>query len=86
MLRDGDLRALHRLLIGLPRLYASRAIDYLGRRSEYPIWLIAVEIAGNLAGPFALWRSTMRARRLRRTPGWHHVVSGEADVLQERTS
>ena len=86
LLRDGDLRALERLTIGLPRLYVSRARDHRRGLSAYPIRLIAVEIAGNLAAPWALWRSRRRARRLLRNEALPHVVSSEAGVLQERAS
>jgi GT2 family glycosyltransferase len=86
LLRDGDLRALHRVFVGLPRSYASRVRDRRRGRSEYPNWLIAVELVGILVGPFALWRSRLRARRLRRAKELRHVVPSEADVLEERAS
>lgn len=63
-LRDGDRRALVRLLHGLPRTYAERTWHRLRRWSDYPLSLIGLEILGNLAGPAALWRSRRRVRRL----------------------
>jgi GT2 family glycosyltransferase len=66
-LRDGDRRALVRLAYSLPRTYAARTWERLRRRSDYPVALIILEIAGNLAGPFALWRSRRRVSRLGRT-------------------
>jgi GT2 family glycosyltransferase len=68
---DGDARALVRLAWSLPRTYLRRAIERLRGHSDYPARLLALEIAGNLAGPLALWRSRRRVRRLGRsaTPG-----------------
>jgi GT2 family glycosyltransferase len=63
-LRDGDRRALVRLGYELPRTYARRAWARLRRRSDYPLTCIGVELLGCLAGPFALWRSRRRVRRL----------------------
>lgn len=63
-LKDGDRRALVRLGYSLPKAYARRAIQRLLRRSDYPMSLIAIEILGNLAGPFALWRARRRVRRM----------------------
>jgi glycosyltransferase involved in cell wall biosynthesis len=85
-LRHGDLRALERLTIGLPKLYALRARDNLRGTSAYPIRLIAVEIAGTLAGPWALWRSRRRVARLTKNQGSVNVVSSEARVIQDRAS
>jgi glycosyltransferase involved in cell wall biosynthesis len=85
-LRHGDLRALERLTIGLPKLYALRARDHLRGTSAYPIRLIAVEIAGTLAGPWALWRSRRRVARLTKNQASTNVVSSEARVIQDRAS
>lgn len=63
-LRDGDRRALLRLCYSLPRAYARRAWQRLRGRSDYPLSLILLEIRGNLAGPWALWRSRRRVREL----------------------
>jgi GT2 family glycosyltransferase len=63
--RDRDLRALVRLGIRLPQTYIRRLKERLLGRSEYPASLIILEIVGNLAGPWALWRS----RRLLRHGG-----------------
>jgi GT2 family glycosyltransferase len=64
MLADGDRRAIVRLCYSLPRMYLQRALQRARRHSEYPLSLIALEVLGNLAGPWALWRSRRRARRL----------------------
>lgn len=64
LMRDGDRRALIRLGYALPRTYAWRAWTRLRGRSDYPVSLVLVEIAGSLAGPWALWRARRRVRRL----------------------
>jgi O-antigen biosynthesis protein len=61
---DGDRRALVRLAYSLPKHYLVRALQRLRRHSDYPLSLLLLEIRGNLAGPFALWRSQRRVRRL----------------------
>jgi O-antigen biosynthesis protein len=68
-LRDGDRRGLLRLLVELPLRYAERTWQFARRQSNYPVSFIALEIAGTLAGPFALWRSARRVRRLGRSHG-----------------
>ena len=35
--------------------------------SDYPLSLVALEVLGTFAGPYALWRSRRRVRRLGRT-------------------
>jgi GT2 family glycosyltransferase len=62
--RAHDRRALVRLFYSLPKVYAVRAWERLRGRSEYPLPLIATEILGNIAGPWALWRARRRVRRL----------------------
>lgn len=65
--REGDRRALVRLFWSLPRIYLRRALERLRRRSDYPLSLLALEIRGNLAGPFALWQSRQRVSQLGRS-------------------
>jgi GT2 family glycosyltransferase len=62
-LNDGDWRAIVRLVYELPRTYARRSYHWLRGRSEYPLTFIGLEILGNLAGPWALWRSRRRVKR-----------------------
>jgi len=65
--RDGDLRALVRLGIRLPQSYVMRIKGRLRGWSSYPIRLMVYEFAGSLAGPWCLWRSRRRVRRLGRS-------------------
>ncbi len=60
--RDG--RALVRLGVELPGLFLKRAWWRVRGRSDYPWRLLRAEVAGTLAGPWALWRAIRRARRL----------------------
>jgi hypothetical protein len=62
--RDGDWRALGRLLFHLPRTYYYRVKERLTRRSDYTLRFILLEILGTLAGPFALARARRIVRRL----------------------
>ena len=84
LLRDGDRRALVRLGYSLPKIYLRRAYARLRGRSDYPLNLILTEVAGTLAGPWALWQSRRRVRRL--GPGArmsrHHAVSMESPLPQ----
>jgi hypothetical protein len=44
-----------------------RLLRWLIGRREYPLRLMLDEILGNLAGPWALWRSHRRVKRLGRS-------------------
>jgi GT2 family glycosyltransferase len=67
LLRDRDPRAVWELTFRLPRWHLKRIISYAKRRllgrSHYPLKLTLLEIGGNLAGPFCLWRSYRRVKR-----------------------
>ncbi|MEO0985818.1 MAG: glycosyltransferase [Cyanobacteria bacterium J06639_14] len=62
-LRDGDWRGLAQVLLGLPYAHYYRIKERLLGRSDYPIALIFLEMRGNLAGPWSLWRSRLRVKR-----------------------
>jgi O-antigen biosynthesis protein len=63
LMRDQDLRALVHLGIRLPQYYLRKAKNRLLGRGHYPMSLILIEMAGNLAGPWALWRSRCIVKR-----------------------
>jgi GT2 family glycosyltransferase len=69
LLREGDWRSLINLLVLLPARHLSRTLRRLTGRSDYPLSLVSLEVAGNLAGPLALWRSRWRVRREGRSMG-----------------
>jgi glycosyltransferase involved in cell wall biosynthesis len=62
-MRDHDRRAWVRLLFSLPLTYLRRMKARLFGGSDYPLSLIFLEIAGSLAGPWALWQSRRRVKR-----------------------
>jgi GT2 family glycosyltransferase len=62
--RYGDTRALFHLALTLPRWQIKKLVRWMRRSNDYPLSLILTEIAGNFAGPWALWRAQRRARRL----------------------
>ena len=88
LMRDGDVRALVRLGYSLPKTYLRRACVRLRGRSEYPLSLILTEVAGSLAGPWALWQSRRRVRRFGPSarPKPHHAVSLESPLTQTPAS
>lgn len=67
LLRDGDLRALVRIAIGLPMAHGWRAVRRVVRRMPPTLLMLAWEVAGNLAGPWRLFQSRRRVRRLGRS-------------------
>lgn len=84
LMRDGDARALIRLGYSLPKTYLRRAWQRLRGTSDYPLPLILIEVAGSLAGPWALWQSRRRVRRFGpgARPKAHHAVSLESPLTQ----
>lgn len=63
LLRDSERRAVIYLALILPAVHIRRALRSMLGWSDYPLGLIMLEIAGNLAGPWALWRSRRRVAR-----------------------
>jgi GT2 family glycosyltransferase len=61
--RDGDWRAVINLGILLPGRHILGALKFISGKSDYPLSLILLEAAGNLAGPWALWKSRRRVKR-----------------------
>lgn len=62
-----DFRALRRLLADLP-LHDARSLWRVFRgRSAFPFSFVMAECLGHLTGPWALWKSTRRVRRLGRS-------------------
>jgi hypothetical protein len=86
-LRDyGDRRALVRLGFELPWAHASRVVARLIGRTRYSLLNIAVEVSGNLTGPWALWQSRRRVRAMGRSSIPPRADGGGApDSEPERT-
>jgi hypothetical protein len=79
--RDKDVRALIRLAVELPLSHIWRIKERLRRRSPYPLGLLLFEIAGNVAGPWALWQSLRRVKREGRSEPYIPILQR---VVQER--
>jgi GT2 family glycosyltransferase len=80
-LRDSDRRALVRLALRLPQVHLRRMFQRLRGRGDYPLSLICLEVAGNLAGPWSLWRSRRRIKR--EGPSEPYVPVSERQVAAE---
>lgn len=63
LLDDRDLRALSNLFLGIPLWHLKRLVQSTLGKSQYPIFLILTEIAGNFMGPWSLWKSIRRVHR-----------------------
>ncbi len=64
---DGDRRALWQIFYRLPGWHLRRLRRWLRGNRDYPLSLLFAEITGNLAGPWCLWRSVRRVKRLGRS-------------------
>jgi cellulose synthase/poly-beta-1,6-N-acetylglucosamine synthase-like glycosyltransferase len=62
LLKDGDLRVLLQLSLWLPLGHFWRIFQRLRKKSSYTLLLLAIEIAGNFAGPAALLLSYLRVQ------------------------
>ncbi|MEO5895174.1 MAG: glycosyltransferase [Vicinamibacterales bacterium] len=85
LMKEGERRALHRLAT-LPFVHLKRIYHRLRGWSDYPVSLVLLEVQGNLAGPFALWRARRRVRRLRpsnKLPEHAHAVQLESPLSQD---
>ncbi len=71
LLRDGDVRTIPHLTYRLPlwrvKSLARYAKRLMRRKERYPLSLTLLEMWGNLAGPWGLWRSSRRVERLGRS-------------------
>ena len=67
LLRDRDPRGLIRLVVELPLAHAKRIYHRLRGWTDYPIGLVLFEAVGHAVGPWALWQSHRRVRRMGRS-------------------
>jgi hypothetical protein len=68
LFRYHDLRALFHVAFHMPRWHIQSIFWHFrkrlrSRRRDYPLSLKLLEIAGNMVGPWALWRSRRRVKR-----------------------
>jgi glycosyltransferase involved in cell wall biosynthesis len=80
LLRDHDLRPLVTLVVRIPGGHLWRILDRLIRLSPYPLWLVLLEMAGHIAGPWALWKSHQRVSREGRSDSY--VPVSERDTTK----
>src|SRR5690606_18133417 len=71
-INDGDMRGFYDILVRLPRWRIRQLKTQVKRaltgRERYPFSLIVAEVTGNMAGPYALWKSRQRVKELGRSP------------------
>src|SRR5690606_24922569 len=80
LLRHRDFRALRRLMLDLP-LHDARSLWRLARgRNQFPFSFIRAEIGGHLTGAWALWRSSLRVRRLGRSAPLERLPTGSVSA------
>lgn len=63
LLREHDWRALVHLCVRIPRGYALGLRQRLRGKYQEPWWMTLVQVAGNISGPLALFRSHRRIQR-----------------------
>ncbi|WP_017299506.1 glycosyltransferase family 2 protein [Nodosilinea nodulosa] len=83
-LHHGDWRGLAQVLLGLPYAHYHRIKEYLLKRSDYPLSLIWLEIRGNLAGPWSLWQSYRRVKKLGRSQPYVPVNARNQDKIEKQ--
>jgi hypothetical protein len=70
-INDGDLRGFYDIFVRLPRWRLRQIKTHVKRtltgRDRYPFSLVVAETAGNVAAPYALWKSRQRVKRLGRS-------------------
>lgn len=89
LMKYRDRRALTRILAELPLSLARRGWRRMLGRDSYPWRLLAIEVWGTLLGPWALWRSHCRVRKLGLRPmkSTHDSAhTGSRDITFEASS
>ncbi|MCU7550628.1 hypothetical protein OCK74_16030, partial [Chitinophagaceae bacterium LB-8] len=66
-LNDNDWRGYKRIFYELPKIHMIRFAKSLVGRSNFPISMILLEIAGNILGPWAFYSSLWRVKKLGRS-------------------
>ncbi len=85
LLRDRDWRVLMTLFVFLPLYHVKQVLTWLQGDRFYPLSLIAVEVRGNLAGAWSLWRSRQRVRQLGRSISYSSPCNvAEPQPIEER--
>jgi glycosyltransferase involved in cell wall biosynthesis len=79
-IHDKDLRGLYRIFIDLPLTNLRRLKQSIIGRSDYPVSMIFLEIAGNFAGPLSLLRSWLKVKKQGRSASYkgYSKLTGES--------
>jgi O-antigen biosynthesis protein len=89
LVRDHDLRALKHLTVDLPKWRARQILGALKNRlrgrASYPLWMIALELRGNVSGPWSLWRSWQRVKREGRSLPYQPVEQRALRLTADRS-
>jgi GT2 family glycosyltransferase len=89
LLRDHDLRALKHLAADLPVWRGRQILGALKNRvrgrASYPLWMIALELRGNFAGPWSLWLSRQRVEREGRSQPYIPVEQRQLTLAPDRS-
>jgi O-antigen biosynthesis protein len=80
LLLDQDRRSLFNVFIYLPLYHLKRVYYSLRGWIDYPISLVLLEVAGNLAGPWSLWQSYQRVRKAGRSQSYIPVHERSKEV------
>jgi len=54
-------------------------------RASYPLWMIALELRGNFAGPWSLWLSRQRVEREGRSQPYIPVEQRQLTLAPDRS-
>jgi O-antigen biosynthesis protein len=85
LINDGDPRGMFDIFIRLPR-WRMRQLMTQAKRSfkgqmRFPLSLVIAETLGNLAGPYALWKSRQRVKQLGRVTFEEHQQMAVPDPV-----
>lgn len=80
LFQDQDYRALVTLFIFLPLYHLKQILTWLQGNRFYPLSLIFLEMKGNLAGAWSLWRSRQKVRRQGHSLPYRPPHRGEAGL------
>lgn len=90
-INDGDLRGFYDIFLRLPHWRYKQVKSYVKRtltgRDRYPLSLVVAETAGNVAAPYALWKSRKRVKRFGRSQQYvapDGRVAEHDDIIIER--
>ena len=84
LVKDGDFRALTRILYELPMAHISRSIRIITNKSNYTILMILLELWGNLLGPWAYMSSILKSKKRKRQTVKENAKLKVTDFAEEK--